>query len=102
MDVNITYSTSEISFLNYLRLVYTIYIYTFVIYRFSVISQGQEWRDVRLVLDKQMLKPSRVATYTQKVYDVNTDFLQRLRSMRREDMSVPDMDKELFNWSLES
>ncbi len=67
-----------------------------------MISQGQEWRDVRLVLDKQMLKPSRVVTYTQKVYDVNADFLQRLRRMRKEDMSVPNVDKELFNWSLES
>ncbi len=71
-------------------------------YRFYLISQGEEWRKARSVFDKQMLKPSHVATYSGKVYGVNADFLRRLRSMRREDMSVPNMDRELFNWSLES
>ncbi len=76
-----------------------VYIYATL---FCPISQGQEWRKVRSVLDKQMMKPSHVVTYTKKVYEVNADFLRRLRRIRREDMSVPDMDKELFNWSLES
>ncbi len=63
---------------------------------------GPEWKKIRSVLDKQMMKPSHVTTYVSKIYDINADFLCRLRRMRRDDMSVSDMDMELFNWSLES
>ncbi len=49
-----------------------------------------------------MMKPSHATTYVSKIYDVNKSFLCRLRRMRADDMSVPNMDMELFNWSLES
>ncbi len=63
---------------------------------------GPEWRKVRSVLDKQMMNPSHVATYAHKITDVNADFLHHLRRMRSDDKSVPNMDKELLSWALES
>ncbi len=49
-----------------------------------------------------MMRPSHVATYTGRISDVNSDFLLRLRRVRNEDLSISNMDKELFDWALES
>ena len=60
---------------------------------------------MRTILDKRMMRPTHVATYADKFNEVLTDFVDRLRTVRDtkgDGKKVPNMDNELFNWSLES
>ena len=57
---------------------------------------------MRTQLDKQMLRPRKVANYIDDFNQVSNDFLTRMRRVRKEDNTIDNMDKELFNWSLES
>lgn len=59
---------------------------------------------MRSVLDKQMLIPRHVASYTEDFNEVVTDFIERLRQIRKRGngLAVPNLDHELFHWSLES
>lgn len=67
-------------------------------------EDGSEWKRMRSVLDKQMLIPRHVATYTEDFNEVVTDFIERLRQIRKRGngLAVPNLDHELFHWSLET
>ena len=60
---------------------------------------------MRKIMDKRMLRPLHVATYTDRFNEVVTDFVTRLRQVRDSKgagVTVPNLDMELFHWSLES
>lgn len=67
-------------------------------------EDGPEWKQMRSVLDKQMLIPRHVATYTENFNEVITDFIERLRQIKKKGngLVVPNIDHELFHWSLET
>ena len=65
-------------------------------------SDGEHWKRMRSQMDKNMMRPKKVATYIDDFNEVSSDFLTRMRRVRKEDDTINDMDKELFNWSLES
>lgn len=71
----------------------------------SIDSDGEDWKRMRSVLDKRMLRPNHVATYTEGFNQVVTDFVHRLRTIRDKKgggLKVPSLDVELFHWSIES
>ena len=68
---------------------------------FNCRSDGDNWRRMRTELDKQMLRPRKVANYTDDFNQVSNDFIERMRRVRKSDFTIDNMDKELFNWSLE-
>lgn len=74
-------------------------------YRYFIVHhlhrQDEQWHRMRSVIDKPMLRMKDVKTYTDEINDVVTDFLDRLEKVRGEDDSVPNLEEEFFNWSLE-
>lgn len=68
-------------------------------------SDGPDWKRMRVLLDKQLLRPNHVATYTNNFNEVVTDLMERLEHIREtkgNGLTVPNIDEELFRWSLES
>ena len=60
---------------------------------------------MRKLLDKRMMRPHHVATYTDKFNEVVTDFVVRLKKIREKNgdgQAIPNLDLELFHWSMES
>lgn len=57
---------------------------------------------MRKVVDKPLLRIKDVSGYTDDVNEVLTDFLERLGTIRQGDGLILDLERELFNWSLES
>jgi cytochrome P450 len=50
---------------------------------FDVLQRdGENWRRMRSILDRRMMRPAHVATYTDNFNDVVTDFVDRLRTIR--------------------
>ncbi|XP_078365225.1 cytochrome P450 10-like [Oculina patagonica] len=64
--------------------------------------QGEEWFKVRRILNMKMLKPKVIGEYSQQLSDVITDLLSRMKQTRDGDGVVPNIQQELFKWSLES
>ncbi|XP_064599609.1 uncharacterized protein LOC135466162 [Liolophura sinensis] len=67
-----------------------------------LVSDGEAWHRMRKVIDKPMLRIKDVAGYADDVNEVVTDFLERLGEIRQGDGLIPDLERELFNWSLET
>lgn len=70
-----------------------------------LIRDGEDWKRMRTLLDRRMLRPRHVATYTDTFNEVITDFIARLRKIRDlkgGGQKVPNIDFELFHWSLET
>ncbi|CAH3041019.1 unnamed protein product [Pocillopora meandrina] len=64
--------------------------------------QGEDWFKVRRVLNMKMLKPKVVGEYSKPLNDVISDLLHRTKQTRDSDGGIPDIQQELFKWSLES
>ena len=57
---------------------------------------------MRVLLDKQILRPQIVSGFAEQFGQVTVDFIQRLRKLRDENKNtVNNLDLELFYWSLE-
>ena len=72
---------------------------------FVCCSDGPDWKRMRVLLDKQLLRPVHVATYANNFNEVVTDLIKRLMHIRKTEgngLTVPNIDKSLFRWSLES
>lgn len=70
-----------------------------------LIEDGPEWKRMRALLDKRMMRPRHVATYLDCFNEVVTDFVDHLREIREKKgngVTVPNLDHELFHWSLET
>ncbi|GFN88099.1 cytochrome p450 10 [Plakobranchus ocellatus] len=67
-----------------------------------VTAQGEEWYKQRSAVSKKMLKLTEVAKFAGHMADIADDFVTRLDSVRDEASEVPQLDKELFKWALES
>jgi cytochrome P450 len=70
-----------------------------------LINDGSEWKRMRTILDKRMLRPQHIAVFANTFNEVITDFIARLRRIRDEKgggQTIPNMDHELFHWSLET
>lgn len=68
-------------------------------------SDGPDWKRMRVLLDKPLLRPKLVAAYTDNFNEVVTDLIERLMRIREtkgNGLTVPNIDQELFRWSLES
>lgn len=68
-------------------------------------NDGPKWKRMRAQLDKRMMRPKHVASYTGHFNDVITDFISRLKHIRATEgkgIRVPNLDQELFHWSLET
>ena len=66
--------------------------------------EEEEWDHMRRIIDQPMLRPRTVETYTDRLNEVVTDFIHRLEEVREttaDKRSIPDLDKELYHWSLE-
>jgi hypothetical protein len=68
----------------------------------SIYSQGERWKRMRALLDKQMLRPMQVSMFSDNFNDVITDFVVHIRNIRKDNMAIEKIDEELFHWSLES
>ena len=71
----------------------------------GLFRDGPEWKRMRTLLDKQMLRPRSVAAYDTSFNEVTEDFIANVRQIRdrvNDDHRVPNLNRELFNWSLES
>ncbi|KAK2163913.1 hypothetical protein LSH36_72g04020 [Paralvinella palmiformis] len=67
------------------------------------IEDGSAWKRMRVLLDKQILRPQIVSGFAEQFGQVTVDFIQRLRKLRDENKNtVNNLDLELFYWSLES
>ena len=54
------------------------------------------------MLDKQMMRPRQVASYTNEVYTVAIDMVEQLRQFREMPSGViTKLEQEIFYWSLE-
>ena len=67
-----------------------------------VYRDGSNWKRMRVLLDKQMLRPRHVSSYAEDFTKVSSDFVDRLRKLRGVDTKIVDnISRELFYWSLE-
>lgn len=73
-------------------------IYTFLCQQ---CRQGEEWYKVRRILNMKMLKPEVVGEYSQQLNEVTTDVLSQMKTTRDDNGIVPNIQQELFKWSLE-
>ncbi|XP_071105203.1 1,25-dihydroxyvitamin D(3) 24-hydroxylase, mitochondrial-like [Haliotis cracherodii] len=67
-----------------------------------VMSSGEAWHSLRRVVDQHMMKIKTVESYTGEFNKVVVEFLDRVGRIRTSDKELPALNKELFNWSLES
>ncbi|XP_031563666.1 sterol 26-hydroxylase, mitochondrial-like [Actinia tenebrosa] len=65
---------------------------------------GEDWYKARSALSKKMLKPKVVSEYAPELTGVMQDFVGRVMELREssQDKTVPNLQNELFKWSLES
>lgn len=56
---------------------------------------------MRRILNMKMLKPKVVGEYSQQLNDVTTDLLSLMKTTRDDNGIVPNIQQELFKWSLE-
>ncbi|XP_023236716.1 cytochrome P450 315a1, mitochondrial-like [Centruroides sculpturatus] len=63
---------------------------------------GPLWNQRRRSLNKVFLRQKTVAEYADVFNSVVTDLLNRWRFIRDENKVVQDLEKELYNWSVES
>lgn len=63
--------------------------------------RGEEWFKVRRILNMKMLKPKVVGEYAQELNEVVTDLLSRMKETRDSVGIIPNIQDELFKWSLE-
>ena len=62
---------------------------------------GEEWYKVRRILNMKMLKPKVIGEYAQGLNEVSSDLLSRLKQTRDDEGLIPNIQDELFKWSLE-
>ncbi|XP_041346700.1 1,25-dihydroxyvitamin D(3) 24-hydroxylase, mitochondrial-like [Gigantopelta aegis] len=67
-----------------------------------LLSQDEEWRRIRRVMDKPMLRMTHMERYTQELNPVMKDFVDHIAAARRDDGSVDNLNHNFFNWALES
>ena len=53
------------------------------------------------MLSKKLLRPKEVHEYIAPMNDVSNDFMTRLRKIRQQDGTVPNLEHELFKWAME-
>ena len=63
--------------------------------------RGEEWYKVRRILNMKMLKPKVIGEYAQGLNEVSSDLLSRLKQTRDDEGLIPNIQDELFKWSLE-
>ncbi|PSN42152.1 hypothetical protein C0J52_18994 [Blattella germanica] len=69
----------------------------------ALITQGEEWHTFRTKVNQIMLQPKTTKLYVQPIDAVATDFIERIRKIRNNDLEMPeDFSNELCKWALES
>ncbi|XP_077977218.1 1,25-dihydroxyvitamin D(3) 24-hydroxylase, mitochondrial-like [Glandiceps talaboti] len=67
-----------------------------------LLKEGADWHRHRSTLSKRMMRPKEVLSYNDTVNEVVTDMLNKVIRVRQSDNVVPDIEKIIFNWALES
>ena len=67
----------------------------------NMFSQGEEWYRGRSVLIQKTLRPKEVIEYIGPMNEVSNDFMKRLISLRTNDGTVPNLEREMFKWAME-
>ena len=70
-----------------------------------IFANGWDWYKSRHAVSKRILPPKEVADYIPALSEITDDFIERLKRLRGSpnvEHEIPDLDKELFNWSFES
>ncbi|XP_070579259.1 1,25-dihydroxyvitamin D(3) 24-hydroxylase, mitochondrial-like [Ptychodera flava] len=65
-------------------------------------ANDDTWHRQRTALNKKMIRPKEVSKYSEKVDDVITDLVRRIRNDRLMDNIVPDFQTLLKKWATES
>ena len=64
-------------------------------------SQGEEWYKLRTVTAPKMLKMKEALDFCIPMSDVGNDFVDRLKTMRKNNNEIVGLEKELFKWAFE-
>ncbi|XP_062908607.1 sterol 26-hydroxylase, mitochondrial [Mobula hypostoma] len=65
---------------------------------------GQEWNNIRSMLNPKLLKPKEVANYSPAINEVVTDFMRKIRWLRQTQgggQVVYDISDQLYNFAFE-
>ncbi|XP_071503661.1 cytochrome P450 27C1-like [Diadema antillarum] len=67
--------------------------------------EGKEWHRARRTISRKIMPPKEVAKFSGLINEIVTDMVTRLRFVRDtkgEDGVVPDLQNEMYKWSMES
>ncbi|XP_022243138.1 cytochrome P450 315a1, mitochondrial-like [Limulus polyphemus] len=67
----------------------------------SLNRDGPQWNERRKSLNK-VFRQQTVSAYAKVFNEVINDLLQRWRKVRREDVELIDLERELYSWSIDS
>ncbi|XP_072049592.1 1,25-dihydroxyvitamin D(3) 24-hydroxylase, mitochondrial-like [Amphiura filiformis] len=67
-----------------------------------ITSEHETWQRLRSAVSKGILKPGVLVSHVGSMHEVTLDLINKLRSIRKPDGVIPDIETELFKWAMES
>ncbi|XP_006812664.1 putative cytochrome P450 301a1, mitochondrial [Saccoglossus kowalevskii] len=64
--------------------------------------QGKEWRKIRSSMQKFILRPAEISNFIEAQDIIADDFISLMKELRTEDGEVPDFQRQIYKWALES
>ncbi|XP_072048811.1 1,25-dihydroxyvitamin D(3) 24-hydroxylase, mitochondrial-like [Amphiura filiformis] len=64
--------------------------------------EGETWQKLRSAISPGILKPSALVSHVGSMHEVAVDLTNKLRSIQKPDGVIPDIETELYKWSMES
>ncbi|XP_072048809.1 1,25-dihydroxyvitamin D(3) 24-hydroxylase, mitochondrial-like [Amphiura filiformis] len=65
-------------------------------------SEGETWQKLRSAVSPGISKPSAIVSHVGSMHEVALDLINKLRSIRKPDGVIPDIETELYKWAVES
>ncbi|XP_072049593.1 1,25-dihydroxyvitamin D(3) 24-hydroxylase, mitochondrial-like [Amphiura filiformis] len=65
-------------------------------------SERETWQKLRSAVSPGILRPSALVSHVGSMHEVALDLINKLRSIRKPDGVIPDIETELFKWAMES
>ena len=66
-----------------------------------LLSEGEKWQELRSAVSKGILKPSALVSHVDSMHEVAMEFIDKMKTIRREDGVIPNIEKELIKWAME-